>query len=430
MMYKQESRMDSCLIFARGAKNIRIEGNGAIDGQGLKAHFPNRSDARQRRPLLLRFVDCSAIRLRDVTLKDPAAWTTAWLYCRDVVVDGVTIQSRANDNGDGLDFDGCQSVRVSNCAFDTSDDSICLQTSRPAAPCQDVVITNCIFRSQWAGIRIGLLSRGDIGNVTVSNCTFTDIRDAGLKIQMCEGGTMENLTFSNLIMKNVPRPVFMTFCQQRACVDAPEEVAPMKAMRRILFQGLVVDSGACDQHSAIILTGLPGHPIEDIVLSDLVMQTGGGGTRQEGAARSLPEFTLATLEGWWPEYYGLKTTIPCHGIYARHVKGLTVRHADLSTAREDARPAIICDDVVDLEIDGVRARGNAVMPSLIRLQNARRAFIHSCRAAGDCGVLVRTEGPHTADIQVTGNALPPGCAPLVQSKAVNASQAAPQVRQK
>jgi len=88
---------------------------------------------------------------------------------------------------------------VSNCTFDTSDDSICLQASRPDRPCRDVVVSNCLFVSQWAGIRIGLLSMGDFENIAVSNCVFRDIRDAGLKIQMCEGGTMQNLVFGNCV---------------------------------------------------------------------------------------------------------------------------------------------------------------------------------------------------------------------------------------
>jgi polygalacturonase len=73
-------------------------------------------------------------------------------------VDGITIFSRANINGDGIDFDGCSKVRVSNSTFDTSDGSLCQQTSLPENPCQDVLITNCSFSSRWAGIQIGLLS--------------------------------------------------------------------------------------------------------------------------------------------------------------------------------------------------------------------------------------------------------------------------------
>jgi len=99
-------------------------------------------------------------------------------------VDGITIISRVNNNGDGLDFDGCTDVRVSNSSFDTSDDSICLHTSRQDKPFRDVVITNCTFCSKWAGRRIGLLSRGDFESVTVTNYTFKNIDDSGLKIQV------------------------------------------------------------------------------------------------------------------------------------------------------------------------------------------------------------------------------------------------------
>ncbi|RME73134.1 MAG: glycoside hydrolase family 28 protein, partial [Verrucomicrobia bacterium] len=244
-MYKNEPHMDRCLIFARGARHIGITGSGVIDGRGHRENFPNRDDPGRNRPMMIRFIDCHGIRMRDVTLRNPAAWTSAWLYCSDVVVDGVTIVSRANHNGDGLDFDGCRDVRVSNCSFDTSDDSICLQNSRPGSVCEDVVINNCTFSSKWAGIRIGLLSRGDFNRGTVTNCVFHDIDDSGLKIQMCEGGEMRRMLFANLIMQNVPRPVFMTFGQQRAAADAPPGLAPMKAMGDMVFRNIMVDNTAC-----------------------------------------------------------------------------------------------------------------------------------------------------------------------------------------
>lgn len=286
--------------------------------------------------------------MRDITLKNPAAWTSAWLYCKDIVVDGITIHSRVNNNGDGIDFDGCTGVRVSNCAFDTSDDSICLQSSRKDKPCVDVVIDNCVFISKWAGIRIGLLSLGDFENVTVDNCVFKDIEDSGLKIQMCEGGTMKNMIFSNLVMSNVPRPVFMTFCQQRCCVDTPEgELQPMNTMQGFVFDGIQIDSSTCGRDSAIFVTGMPGHPIKDIVLSDIQMTTGGGGTRED-AENKLKEFTLETLDGWWPEYDKLGGTVPAHGIYARHVDGLTLNNVNIKTANPDDRPAMRLVDVDNL----------------------------------------------------------------------------------
>jgi len=113
-----------------------------------RLEYQDRSGARQQSPVV---TTGNSGKLRTVTLELPSLAAKGGF-------------AGTNDNGDGLDFDGCQGVRVSNSAFDTSDDSICLQTSRPDRPCRDVTISNCIFVSQWAGIRIGLLSRGDFRN--------------------------------------------------------------------------------------------------------------------------------------------------------------------------------------------------------------------------------------------------------------------------
>lgn len=346
-MYKNEAHMDRCLIFARDARNIGIEGHGRIDGQG--ALFPNKDDLAKNRPMLVRFLNCSGIHVRDITLQNPAAWTSAWLYCSDLAVDGITIKSRANGNGDGLDFDGCQNVRVRNSSFDTSDDSICLQTSRSDRPCRDIVISDCTFCSRWAGVRIGLLSRGDFENVTVTDCTFRDIRDSGLKIQMCEGGAMSNMRFTNLHMRNVLKPIFMTFCQQRACVDAPPELAPMKTMRGFTFSHISVETETGGKDAAIIITGLPGHPIQDITLNDIRATFAGGGTAAD-AANMLDELTPENLSGRWPEYSRFGRTVPAYGLYVRHVYGLTVATAAFRTQLPDARPPVVFDDVSEAKI--------------------------------------------------------------------------------
>jgi polygalacturonase len=348
-MYGGEPYMNRCLIFAKDANNISIEGQGTIDGQGKS--FPQADDRQRNRPKLMRLLNCSRIRVRDVKLQAPASWTTEWRYCDDISVDGITIFSRANTNGDGLDFDGCTKVRVSNSSFDTSDDSICLQTSLIEKPCRDVVVMNCHFTSRWAGMRIGLLSRGDFENVVVTNCTFRDHNDSGLKIQMNEGAEMKNMVFSNLVMKNVPRPVFLTFCQKNAWVDAPRnEMPPMKRVSGMQFSNIVVDSseitGAAAKTCGFQITGMPDHPIEDISFSDIRAVFPGGGTAQD-AASVLAELTPDVLRTHWPEYSSFGGTVPAFGFYARHVKGLALRNVDVKTAGADARPAVVFVDVSD-----------------------------------------------------------------------------------
>ena len=338
-MYKNEPHMDKCLIFAHNAESFAFEGHGTIDGNGYRNNFS------QERPMMMRFLNCRNIHLTNLNLVNPASWTSAWLYCDDITVSGIWIHSRANYNGDGLDFDGCTNVRVSNSSFDTSDDSICLQTSRTDQPCRDVTISNCIFCSEWAGIRIGLLSRGDICSVTVTNCTFRNINDSGLKIQMNEGAELKNMTFSNLVMENVPRPVFMTFCWQRACVDAPMELAPMKYMGNFVFQNIIVDNSKGDKNSCFFFSGMPEKKIENIKISDIQLFVSGGGTDEDAARDSIPEFDSQTLGDWWPEFYLLKGAMPASGLFARHINGLIIKNFIVKTLTEDKRDKIKLVDV-------------------------------------------------------------------------------------
>ena len=347
--YKNEPHMDRCLIFARDAKSFAIKGLGTIDANGHPKYFTKEKGGR---PMMMRFLNCSNIQLKEVTLINPAAWTSAWLYCDQIVVDGIKIISRVNNNGDGLDFDGCTNVRVANSSFDTSDDAICLQTSRPDKPCKDIVITNCVFTSKWAAMRIGLASRGDFESVTVSNCTFHDIQDSGLKIQMNEGGEMKNMVFSNIIMKNVPRPIFMTFCQQRAGVDAPETMLPMKAMHSFSFNNMIIDNRELDKNTALFLTGMPDNYITDIQLNNIQMTVSGGGTQEDSDKKGIKEYTLETLDGWWPEFNKVGT-LPASGIYARHIDGLYINNFQLITITEDKRKPVVFDDVLNGNVKNV-----------------------------------------------------------------------------
>ncbi|MFY0607680.1 MAG: glycoside hydrolase family 28 protein [Cyclobacteriaceae bacterium] len=351
IMYRRERHMDRCLIYAENVESIAIDGYGTIDGNGAPSNFD------RERPMLLRFKDSNKIHINNIKLINPAAWTSAFLYCNDISVTGVTIISRVNHNGDGLDFDGCQNVRVTNCNFDNSDDCICLQASLPDKPCKNVVVSNCIFKTQWGGMRIGLLSRGNIENVTVTNCTFQDIKDSGLKIQQCEGGEMRNMTFSNLVMENVPRPIFMTFVSQRAARNYPEgSYEPLSRMHNMMFSNIIVDNSQLDKNSAFFLTGMPDHKIENISIKDVQFIVSGGGTKADADRQPISEYTLEVMKGHWPEFSGVGT-LPAHGLYARHIDGLTIENFSVETVVSDVRPPMVLEDVTDFQVKSIRANG-------------------------------------------------------------------------
>jgi polygalacturonase len=356
-MYKGELALNRCLIFAKESQNITISGGGTVDGNDKM--FPAKDDPQKNRPMLFRFLECKRLKMSNFFITNTPSWATAWLYCSDIVVDAVTINSSQSATSDCLDFDGCVGVRVSNCNLTASDDCLCLQSSKKDKPCRDFTITNCMFTSTWDAIRIGLLSRGNIETVTVSNCVFKEIGHVGIQFELCEGGDMGNMVFTGLSMQNVRVPIYMAFFQQRAAVDAPMEMAPMGTMKGFVFSNIVCKfekvssdcsayvEGITPKNSLIFISGLPGHKIEDIQINNMLLETNGGATKKDFENVKVPELTLAYLKGWWAGMYTNDRdhiVVPANGIYARHVKGLKLNNVVVSTRHPDERPYVVIVD--------------------------------------------------------------------------------------
>ncbi|MGH8310643.1 MAG: hypothetical protein ACRETX_12730, partial [Steroidobacteraceae bacterium] len=95
--------------------------------------------------------------------------------------------------------------------------------------------------------------------------------------------------------------------------------------------------------------------------------------------------------------------LPAHGLYVRHAEGLTLRNVRLRVAGRDARPAGVFDDVVDLQLDGVRPAAGS--PASLWLNDVVGALIHSSRPVGASDGVVSVTGARSRDIRVTGNRL-------------------------
>jgi len=337
--------MDRCLIYAEGADDISITGEGALDGNGSQENFPpGRGGAA--RPMLLRLFNCENVVFRGFQMRNPASWGSAIIGCENVDIRNLRIHNRANWNGDGLDFDSCRNVTVDNCEIDASDDCICLQASEKDRPCENIKITNCRFSTKWAAIRIGLLTRSDIRNVEMRDCHFHDIEDSGFKIQMAEGSVMENMVFENITMENVTRPVFMTLNSHRftrALRDEP--LPPPGKLRNISFvniKGKAGNPAVKDAQAYMTIMGVPEQKIENVEFKDVDITFPGGGTAETARRQDVPE-----LGDWKPEYFSFNGDLPAYGLYIRHAKGIILKNVKLRFEGEERRSAIIREDVED-----------------------------------------------------------------------------------
>ncbi len=338
------------LIFAQGARNIGISGPGVIDGNGL-AFAKNK-----HRPMLLRFVRCTGVRIRDITLKDSAAWVQHYLDCEDVLLDGLTVDSVHCSNNDGINLDGCRRVTVSNCRIDSRDDAITLKTTTTAV-CRDIVITNCTLSTDCNGFKIGTESKASFRNITISNIAMHRVRLCGIEILSVDGANIDTVNITNVTMDHVGGAFFIRL-GQRGLNEAIARPGSVRNVSLVNVTAFIHDNLHPDTidprwevahgaRSPSSIMGLPGYPVENIYLANIAIHHIGTGTAED-AARPVPEkpAEYPQWERWGP--------LPAWGLYARHARNVTGRDLRFSLQAPDARPCIHTEDVEGLALRDTR----------------------------------------------------------------------------
>ena len=102
-----------------------------------------------------------------------------------------------------------------------------------------------------------------------------------------------------------------------------------------------------DPRYGSIISGIPGHDIEDLKLNNIRIYYKGGGTKEDAALQPA-EDEKAYPE---PRMFG---QIPAYSFFIRHVKGLEMNSVEVSYMKDDFRPAFLLQDVSQPEFDRVK----------------------------------------------------------------------------
>lgn len=390
------------LIYGENLHDIAIVGRGTIDGQGA-AYLDKRYLIR---PYIIRFITCRKILVEGITLQNSPMWMQHYLDCDFVTIRGIRVYNHCNYNNDMIDIDGCRNVHISDCYGNSDDDALTLKSTADRA-CENVTITNCVLGSHCNAIKMGTESNGGFKNITITNCTINSrykqkgyyggIRgSSGISLEMVDGGSLENITVSNITMKGVRVPIFLRLGNRARPFKEDMERPGMGTFRNVVISNIIatdVDKLGCS------ITGLPGHPIENVTLSNIRITFPGEGTAED-AEKEVPEHAEKYPEA---SMFG---TLPAYGFYCRHVDGLRISNLDLELEQADYRPAIVCDDVRNLDIDGMSAGENPadVPQPMFVLKDVRGAMLRACRPAPESRAFLRLEGK-TDRVSVVGNDL-------------------------
>ncbi|HAX41660.1 MAG TPA: glycosyl hydrolase family 28 protein [Bryobacteraceae bacterium] len=393
------------LISMKGVENAALDGGGRIHASG-DAWRRDRSDhpyllgLRPRPSPSVEIADSRGIRVENVSIRETPGWGIHILRSDDVVIRGVSLISHLRGpNTDGIDIDSSRNVRVADCYIEGGDDAIVLKTPRrPGAEpraLENITITNCVMTSTSNCFKIGTESASDFKNIAITNCVMYKLPHAfrapisGIAIETVDGGTIDGLVASNITMRDVGTPIFIRLGNRGRGMQTPRP----GTLRNVSISN-VVATGSLVTSS---ITGLPGHRVQRVSLDSINISMKGGETKP--VSMDVPELADHYPEAWM---FG---TLPAHGLYARHVEGLTLRNVQLHWEAEDVRPAMVLDDVWGAAIDGFQTATAAGDAALIRLHNAGEALIRGAWTPAGAKALLEVTGPESRDIQLGENLL-------------------------
>lgn len=228
-----EMTWPSALVNVYEQSNVKIAGQGTIDGDGKKwydLYWKMRREEYEpkgirwavdydcRRPRLIQIYNSTGVTLQGLSLRRPGFWTVHVCYSRDVTVDGLDIRNNTDGRGpstDGIDIDSSSDVTVTHCTVECNDDAICLKAGRDAdglrvnRPTRIVTIRDNTVIAGAAGVTIGSETSGGIRDIVVDGLKVLAGAPAGIlfKSASTRGGTIENITIRNVEMTGVATPV-------------------------------------------------------------------------------------------------------------------------------------------------------------------------------------------------------------------------------
>ncbi len=363
------SHWHNSLIWGEGLEDVTIAGPGVIDGSGLShGRGPDPGAGVANKAIALK--ESRNVVVRDVSIVRGGHFAILLTGVDNTTLDNLKIDT----NRDGIDVDASRNVRISNTSVNSPwDDAIVLKASYALGaprPTEDVTIVNCLVAGAWkvgamldgsfrpvgpgdvpppAGralnptgrIKLGTESNGDFRAITIANVVFDHSR--GLALESVDGAHLQGITATGLTMRDVvDGPIFIRLGRR---MRAPAGMT-IGTIRHVIISDVVVE-GSSPRYASLI-TGIPGHAVEDVQINHVRIVASGGAPAAQ-AAVEVPENE--------PDYPELARfgPLPAYAFFIRHADGIELNDVAVSTSAPDARPAFVLDSVRDADFHHVKA---------------------------------------------------------------------------
>lgn len=278
------------LIYGKAVEDIRLYGEGVLDGNGQQGDWWNAPKEKNRayRPRNVFLADCRRVTLMGITSRNSAAWNIHPFYCQDVRFYCLHIESDpASPNTDGLNPESCENVEINGCRFLVGDDCIAIKSGkyfmarRHYRPTKNVTICNCLMEKGHGGVVIGSEIACGAENILITHCYFKGI-DRGLRIKTRRGrgnrSVIRNIRVSHIKMEAVLHcfVINMYYCcdpDGHSDYVRTKEALPVDegtpSVEQVVFTDITAENTG---GSAIFIYGLPESKVTEIAIRDSKFQ--------------------------------------------------------------------------------------------------------------------------------------------------------------
>ncbi|MBR2883190.1 MAG: right-handed parallel beta-helix repeat-containing protein [Clostridia bacterium] len=346
------------MFWAEDCENISFSGNGIIDMRDVWEKEPHQTingETITRAAKIIAIKNSKNIVIKELNLYHATDLGVYLAGCENVRITQLQMDVRI----DAISPDCCKNVTISDCNIKSGDDAIVLKSSyalNEKRLCENITVTNCTITSRYCAIKLGTETNGGFKNIAISNCSIYDTCGSGIALEITDGGELDGVTVSNIVMNNVATPLFIILSDR---ARGPEGTQ-IGSVKNIIVDNIIAN-GPYHKVDAIrnnyqrsgegmmeinplasSVTGQPYKKVENITLSNFYITVPGGGTKKEKNI-VLPEITKIAPSN---SYFGDR--FPCYGIFFRHAKNVKLSNINIMTIEDDERDVYFFEDVENI----------------------------------------------------------------------------------
>ena len=319
-----EMKWPAAFINAIGVKNIRISGEGTIDGSGYywwEPYWKKRAELAKTvpgdlidwhvpRPRLILFDRVTDSEISGLRLQNAGFWTVHLCYSQHIRLQDLNIFNPVLEDGkkaastDGIDVDSSRDIFIRNCTISVDDDCIAVKSGRGSdglrvnIPTENVVIEDCTFLEGHGGVSIGTETAGGIKNVLVRNCQARENKaPIKFKPRPGRGGVIENITHENWKIDKVGTVIDYALRQVDGTdyIDEWQKIKVPFALATPRYRNITIRNvTATNSGKAISFLGWPLAHAENILLENISIEAKTGARFQYVDNLMLKNVTIKT----------------------------------------------------------------------------------------------------------------------------------------